>query len=187
MGVNWMLAPLLLSCVTLGKLFCSLRCITHLRNGDINFQDYCKHFKEYIWTISHYTHEVRNMTVIKCISFASLVKKFRQHICTYILKFILLCFGTRPTWWNYNYAEGIICSDKPAKSESYKVVTKYQRTWLPHIAHFHQAQLDGRRARLGALLLVSRLDKEMLAPSVSSRSWSFFFCLTLSQPFYGNS
>lgn len=183
MGLIWVLAPLHLSCVTLGKLLlfsemhCSLMERTLILKIIVNISNSILGISYSMPFLFHYFKNLENISAL--------------------LKFKLFWFGTLPTWWNYDNVEGSICSAKISRirvilftliqilSQDYDSVFESQAASLSHVV-----QLRLRRACLGAVLPVSILEKEICEPSLFGGSWFFFifiFALPLSQFLHGKS
>ena len=102
MGLIWVLAPLHLSCVTLGKLLlfsemhCSLMEKTLILKIIVNISN----------SILGLSYIIISMPFLFHYSFNNL-----ENISA-LLKFKLFWFGTLPTWQNYDNVEGSICSAK---------------------------------------------------------------------------
>lgn len=92
------------------------------------------------------------------------------------LKFKLFLFWILPTWWNYYYVKGSICS---AKASNIRELHDCDSIFGDPSCHTSgEVQLRWARACLGAILPGSRLEKDMLEPSLSGKSWILFLCFT---------
>ena len=187
MGLIWVLAPLHLSCVTLGKLLlfsemhCSLMEKTLILKIIVNISN----------SILGLSYIIISMPFLFHYSFNNL-----ENISA-LLKFKLFWFGTLPTWQNYDNVEGSICSAKISRirvilftliqilSQDYDSVFESLAATPSHVV-----QIRLKRACLGAVLPVSILEKEICEPSLFGGSWFFFFfflALALSQLLHGKS
>lgn len=177
MGLIWVLAPLHLSCFTLGKLllFSGMHCSLTEKTLILKI----------IVNISNSILGIYYITISMPFLFHYAFKHLEN--ISALLKFKLFWLGTLPTWWNYDNVEGSICS---AKISRIRVIlfTLIQILSQDYDSVFESlaaspscvVQLRLRRACLGAVLPVSILEKEICDPSLFGGSWIlfFFFCLT---------
>ena len=172
MGLIWVLAPLHLSCVTLGKLllFSEMHCSLMEKTLILKI----------IVNISNSILGIYYITISMPFLFHYAFKHLEN--IPALLKFKLFWLGTLPTWWNYDNVEGSICS---AKISRIRVIlfTVIQTLSQDYDSVFESlaaspscvVQLRLRRACLGAVLPVSILEKEICEPSLFGGSWIFFF------------
>ena len=165
MGLIWVLAPLHLSCVTLGKLllFSEMHCSLMEKTLILKI-------------IVNISNSILGLSYIIHYSFNNL-----ENISA-LLKFKLFWFGTLPTWQNYDNVEGSICSAKISRirvilftliqilSQDYDSVFESLAASPSRVV-----QIRLKRACLGAVLPVSILEKEICEPSLFGGSWFFFF------------